>query len=162
MKIKPVSILQAALLCAGLSLCASITGCLTGCANVPSVPLETRVENKAKALTTIVANHVLAEHPEYLPKFNLALDSARLLQGKQIVGVNEVLQIIQLLPPEALGKKSGIYINDAIIFFSDDLETYAVNNPKVAAGAINGIVAGLERVLPAWQQVPPPSNAPKL
>lgn len=131
---------------------------LAGCATTSLVPVETRVENKAKALTTIVANHVLAAHPEYLPKFNLALASLKVLQGKQIVGVNEVLQIIAILPPDALGKNSGIYVNDAVLFFSDDLETLSVNNPAVAAAAVNGMVGGLERVLPAWQPVPPPSK----
>lgn len=129
---------------------------LVGCATTTRTT-EQRVESKAKAITSIVAMHVLAAKPESLPKFNLALASLRILQGKELVGVNEVLNIIQLLPPDALGKDSGIYIADAIIFFSDDLETLAVNNPAVAKAAVNGMVAGLERILPAWNPVPPPT-----
>jgi len=129
---------------------------LVGCATTTKTT-EQRVEGKAAAISTIVANHVLAAKPESLPKFNLALASLKILQEKEIVGVIEVLNIIQLLPPDALGKDSGIYINDAIIFFSDDLETLAINNPAVAKAAVNGMIRGLERVLPAWNPVPPPT-----
>ena len=141
-----------------LLLALPLVAALAGCATVAKQPVEVKVENKAKAITTIVANHVLAAHPEYLPKFNLALESLKVIQGKDIVGVNEVLNIVLLLPPDAFGKGTGIYISDAVIFFSDDLETLAVNNPAVAKAAVNGMVAGLERVLPAWNTVPPPSK----
>ena len=55
MKIKPESILRATLLFCFLALATALAGCLTGCATAPNVPVDTRVQNEAKAITTIVA-----------------------------------------------------------------------------------------------------------
>ena len=126
-----------ALLCVGLSLA-------IGCTTVQ----RSRLETKAFAVTRLVVKLYLESHPEYRAGFLAARDELQVVATSETMGLEELMKIIDRLPP--LKDNSGrtqLYVETGILFFSDDLGAIAVDNPAAARQAAAGMVRAIDAVL---------------
>lgn len=140
------SVLQACVLAGVLFIGAAIVGCQTG----GSLPSAQSLENKSFAITQLVATKVLANNPapKYRAGFEVARDDLKVIAASPEFGLPEMMEVINRLPPGALGKgDNAIYIETGILFFSDELGAVAVKNPEQVQAAARGMARALDQVL---------------
>lgn len=159
MKIKPTSILQALALFALLVTVALLTGCAAS-GRSPNAHGGTpfffntstnSIEHKGFLVTQIAVTRVLKKHPPELvtPKLIQADDDLATLEAAETISADEINEIISRLPPDTFDDpNTGLYIQGGILFFSDELETIAAQNPQQLRAAARGMRRGIKPFLP--------------
>lgn len=128
-----------------LLLCALALTAITGCVTRTTAP---SLENKAYAITRLVAVKVLAANPEWRPKFVIARDDLKILAAAPTVGLPELLTIVDRLPVAQLKDgDTALYVETGLLFFTDELGAVAVENPAQVRAAAVGMARALDQVL---------------
>ena len=115
------------------------------------------IENKAYAVTRLVAKKYLENHPGYREGFELASGELHILLLQETIGVPELLDILYRLPVDKLRDgDTALYIEFGILFFADELGTLSIENPHQVKLAAAGMLRALDKILG------PPTPAPPL
>ena len=108
------------------------------------------LEKKAEAITLVVAKKVLANNPapKYRDAFEIARDDLEVISQDSAFGLPDLMEVINRLPPGALGKDdNAFYIEAGILFFSDEIGAVAVNQPEQVQFVARGMARALDKVL---------------
>lgn len=120
-----------------------LTVLIMGCVTTPQ-----SIENKAYVVTSVVSSTVLKKHPEWKPQFIIARDDLLTLAATDTIGINQVLDIINRLPLDQMKDGSiSLYVQGAVLFFSDELSTISVKEPIQLKSAVAGMVKALNKTL---------------
>lgn len=108
------------------------------------------IESKAQIIATVAAKKVLQKHPGATTKLVQARDDLLILEGAETIGTEQILEIIQRLPPDTFSDPdTGLYIELGVLWFSDELGAVAAKNPEQLRAAARGLRRGLDRVIGA-------------
>lgn len=130
MKIKIAAMLTAMLL-------------LTGCAGIV---IKDMIQSKAKGIAFAISAKLLKDNPSYRPAFIIASADMKFVSEQEVLDVTVVMAVISRLPKLQSGD-IAIYINGALIIFSDELNALAVKNPEEVRLAATGFYQGIDLAL---------------
>lgn len=118
----------------------------TGCASSSSS--SSSIETKAQTIALIAAKKVLQKHPTATSKLVQARDDLKILEEAEVIGTEQVLEIVRRLPPDTFSDPdTGLYIELGVLWFSDELGAVAAKNPEQLRAAVRGLRRGLDRVI---------------
>lgn len=129
---------------------------VTGCA----VFTRDTIESKAKSITFTITSLVLRNNPdnaEVRAAFVTASADLKFLTAEENIDVLTVLSIVQSLPQLQQGTVQ-IIVAGMVMFFSDTLSSFSVENPAEVRLAAKGLAAGIDAALGV--AIPPATESP--
>lgn len=118
------------------------------------------IEKKSKAVLFTITSLVLNNNPtnaEVRQAFITASGELKFLAAQENLDVLTVIAVIQSLP-QLQGGTAQIIVSGTVMFFSDELESFAVENPAEVRLAAKGSAAGIDAALGI--SIPPAVESP--
>lgn len=104
------------------------------------------IEGKAKGIAFVVSSKVLKKHADYREGFIKASSDLKFIAEQEILDVTTVIRVIDRLPKLEDGD-TAIYVQGAIIMFSDELSALALKNPEEVRLGAKGLYEGIDLAL---------------
>jgi hypothetical protein len=158
MKIKPESLLQAALLFCALAAFTTLAGCLTGCTTTATgekkftslffiTGTTNNIEAKAFRVSRLVVHEVLKDRgTNALPKLQNAADDLKLLEASPTITPEQVLEVLNRAKV-IKNPDTAFYVTEGILLMTDDVGTIGAQSPEQLRAAARGGYRGIESIL---------------
>lgn len=107
---------------------------------------KSNIETRAKGTSFLVSSKLLRGNPTWRDGFIQASADLKFVADQETVDVTTVMAIINRLPKLQTGD-AAIYVQGALIIFTDELNALAVKNPDEVRLAAKGLYEGIDLAL---------------